>query len=401
VLLAYFAYVPYLSNIDNHEYSCSNVAIKVNAKMSNHWNKAHAWTIFQKPLNGAGAGITWVQEVPTLVMGLSISNSLGQEDAISVICASAALDESCMRLAQDVRVCSKTETVDGAILISLVESLLSQYFLHNKIVPKRILVYRAGVSEGAFTKFRIDEIQSIREGYRSFVRRGNEGVNPSCLKNCKFGCVFCCPPVTFVACMTRNSVKIVPSNANEGVGTKQKNVHSGTCVDSEIIDSVDNLSLEQVDGNEAPAQLYSEPGGRGYDFLLIAHGSGKGTSKPVHYRMILNENAAHVPAHVRGVGGSNLTKEKLELATYAMSFQYSTATKAVRLVPVLYYSTRCAETVLKYIRYLQRDDIVAKGLDEYDIARDGVSRARLAFIRKEVQVSLYHLPLNILSGMFL
>ena len=150
-----------------------------------------------------------------------------------------------------------------------------------------------------------------------------------------------------------------------------------------------------------PAQLYGEPGGRGYDFLLIAHGSGKGTSKPVHYRMILNENAAHVPAHVRGVGGSKLTKEKLELATYAMSFQYSTATKAVRLVPVLYYSTRCAETVLKYIRYLQRDDIVAKGLDEYDIARDGVSRARLAFIRKEVQVSLYHLPLNILSGMFL
>jgi hypothetical protein len=185
---------------------------------------------------------------------------------------------------------------------------------------------------------------------------------------------------------------------------KQINVHSGTCVDSEIIDSVDNLSLEQVDGNDVqhPAQLYSEPGGRGYDFLLIAHGSGKGTSKPVHYRMILNENAAHVPAHVRGVGGSKLTKEKLELATYAMSFQYSTATKAVRLVPVLYYSTRCAETVLKYICYLQRrDDIVEKGLDEYDIARDGVSRARLAFIRKEVQVSLYHLPLNILSGMFL
>jgi hypothetical protein len=156
---------------------------------------------------------------------------------------------------------------------------------------------------------------------------------------------------------------------------KQINVHSGTCVDSEIIDSVDNLSLEQVDGNDVqhPAQLYSEPGGRSYDFLLIAHGSGKGTSKPVHYRMILNENTAHV----RGVGRSELTKEKLELATYAMSFQYSTATKAVRLVLVLYYSTRCAETVLKYIRYLQRDDVVAKGLDEYDIARDGVSRARL------------------------
>eukprot|EP00979_Chaetoceros_neogracilis_P005218 scaffold919_cov265-Chaetoceros_neogracile.AAC.19 len=172
-----------------------------------------------------------------------------------------------MRLAQDVRVCSKSETVDGAILISLVESLLSQYFLHNKIVPERILVYRAGVSEGAFTKFRIDEIQSIREGYRSFVRRGNEGVNPSCLNNCKSGCVLCCPPVTFVACTTRNSVKIVSSNANEGVGMKQKNIIFPW-----------NRWMGMTSSIQHPAQLYGEPGGRGYDFLLIAHGSGKGTS---------------------------------------------------------------------------------------------------------------------------
>jgi len=347
--------------------------------MSNHWNQAHAWTISSQGLNEIG--ITWVRQIPTMVLGISISNSLGQEDSISVVCASATLDGSCMRLAQDVRVCSKSETVDGAILISLVESLLMQYFLHNNFLPKRILVYRAGVSEGAFSRFRIDEIKSIKKGYKNFVRRGHNGID-ECSNNCDSGCVHCCPAITFVACMTRNSVKIVPANPSDGVGigrNKDKfNVHSGTVVDSVIVDA------EEEQGSER-AKLYSEKGDLGYDFLLIAHGSGKGTSKPVHYRMIMNENAGHK----QDEGSSKLSKELLEQATYEMSFQYSTATKAVRLVPVLYYSSRCAETVLKYLRHLQYEGLVVpKGLDEYVTERDGSSRARMAFIRSEVKVSL-------------
>ena len=356
--------------------------MKVNAKISNHWNQAHAWTISTISRGLNEIGITWVREIPTMVLGISISNSLGQEDAVSVVCASATLDGSCMRLAQDVRVCSKTETVDGTILISLVESLLMQYFLHNKFLPKRILVYRAGVSEGAFSRFRIDEIKSIKKGYKNFVRRGHNGVD-ECSNNCDSGCVHCCPAITFVACMTRNNVKIVPANPSDGVGigrNKDKfNVHSGTVVDSVIVDA------EEEQGSEG-AKLYSEKGDGGYDFLLIAHGSGKGTSKPVHYRMIMNENAGH-----KRDGGSKLSKELLEQATYEMSFQYSTATKAVRLVPVLYYSSRCAETVIKYLRCLKQEHmIVPKGLDEYVTERDGSSgdNARLTYIRSEVEVSL-------------
>ena len=72
---------------------------------------------------------------------------------------------------------------------------------------------------------------------------------------------------------------------------------------------------------------YSEPGGGtgggGFDFLLTSHGAGLGTSKPVHYRVILDENAVIAPAG----GATPLTKRALEQATYEMSFQYSTATK--------------------------------------------------------------------------
>ena len=48
-----------------------------------------------------------------------------------------------------------------------------------------------------------------------------------------------------------------------------------------------------------------------------------GTSKTVHYRTILNENAVYSPSS----RGTPLTKRKLEEMTYHMSFQYSTASK--------------------------------------------------------------------------
>ena len=40
--------------------------------------------------------------IPTMVRGIFISNSLGQEDTISFLCGSAASDESCMMFLHDV-----------------------------------------------------------------------------------------------------------------------------------------------------------------------------------------------------------------------------------------------------------------------------------------------------------
>jgi eukaryotic translation initiation factor 2C len=230
-----------------------------------------------------------------------------------------------MRFAQDVRICtkSKTETIDGALLSSLVESLLIQFFVNNDgTYPSRILVYRDGVNDGCFNRVRKYEIQSIRQGYRNFVN-AHRGSYPDCTNDCKSGCVFCCPPITLIACMTRTNVKIVPADPREG---NKNNVWSGTCVDEALMDKIDNLKLDDcpIEGKRKnfEPRLYSEPGGGGYDFLLTAQGGLKGTSKPVHYRIIWNENAVH------GVtGGSCLSKDMLELATYQMSFQYSTATK--------------------------------------------------------------------------
>ena len=86
---------------------CSNVAIKVNAKLSSASNSAQAWQTYYDNVKG----IPWIRDVPTFVMGISISNTLGQ-NAVSVISGSVCLDSSCMRMAQDVKIQSKTELID-------------------------------------------------------------------------------------------------------------------------------------------------------------------------------------------------------------------------------------------------------------------------------------------------
>lgn len=81
-----------------------------------------------------------------------------------------------------------------------------------------------------------------------------------------------------------------------------------------------------------------------------------------------------------------------------MSFQYSTATKAVRAVPVVFYSSKLAGMVMGYINYLRGK----KGTDERAVDmeelpdveeseerflprdREGAPLARHMFIRKDL-----------------
>jgi len=358
------------------EQYCSNIALKVNAKLSNSCNKAVAWGTN----SAAGSeGIPWVKEVPTLVMGISVSNGLGT-DTISVISASACLHQSCMQFAQDVKVQTKTELIDDTILKDLVKTLITQFRIYNKgRLPDRLLIYRDGVSEGSFDRVRKIEIQSIRMACHEL--QGPDSAY--------------CPPITFVVCMTQHRVRVVPANPPDP-GERDKNVPSGTCVDNTIMDANNSIPKSTSESNLSQnLQRFDEPAGdcNGCDFLLTAQGGLKGTSKPIYYRVLLNENA-----EFGGPGATALSKTKLELATYHMSFQYSTATKAVRAVPVVFYSAKLAKMVMGYINYLRGkkgDDspsVEMKELADVDESeekflardRDGAPLDRHMYVRKDL-----------------
>lgn len=219
------------------------------------------------------------------------------------------------------------------------------------------LLFVDGVSDGSFTKLQNREIHSLRQAFKRFKQEMTGQASDEC------------PPITFVVCMTKNKTKIVPANGPLNIGGKDNvNVNSGTCVDYQIMDKL--IIRVTPDKETAPNMIYSEPDDKGYDFLLVAHGGIKGTSKTVHYRTILNENAVFRPS---SSNASPLTKSTLELLTYQMSFQYSTASKvcyncykaskifassnclsllitlqAVRVVPVVHYSSRLSEEVMKF-----------------------------------------------------
>ena len=107
-----------------------------------------------------------------------------------------------------------------------------------------------------------------------------------------------------------------------------------------------------------------------------------------------------------GPNSTPLTKEQLQIATYFQSYQYGTATKAVRGIPVIYYSTRLANMCMGYVNYLRgkkesylpsdrdtplvnyelKDDEEEKYLPK---GRDGVPLDRFMMIRRDVSCFLF------------
>jgi len=325
---------------------CSNIALKVNTKLSNKSNKARAWNTS----HGVIEGLPWMHEAPTLVLGFAISQELGQ-GIRSVLVGHVALDRDCMQLAPHTSVLqSKSGIIPNDIFEEMTKTLLQHFFSHTGEYPVRVVVYRDGVSEGDFIHVLENECKVLRKVCCQNIPINKRTYSGECNNKCQGkGCIFCCPPITFIVCQTQHNIRVVPKMHT---GLKHKNVYSGTCLDQEILDVKDSLLIATKDVPRDPVLCFEDPREAGYDFLLTSQGGLKGTSKPVMYRVLLNENAVWKP---HNCGGSALTKTKLQLCTFHMAFQYGTATKAVRIPPVVKYSQRLAGMMMGYISLMIGD----------------------------------------------
>jgi len=179
------------------------------------------------------------------------------------------------------------------------QALAKLYFRHFQIVPKNFIVYRDGGSDGSFESIRKEEASAVRNTILELNKVVGQDIDPK---------------ITFIVAQKDHNIRIV----EESKSSRSGNVPSGTLVDSCI-------TSHESDGS--------------FDFLLTPQGGLKGTSKPMLYRVILNENVA---------GRERLTRDDIYNMTYRMAFQYGTATKAPRKVPVLLNSERLANRVIKY-----------------------------------------------------
>ncbi|GFZ18268.1 argonaute family protein [Actinidia rufa] len=176
-------------------------------------------------------------------------------------------------------------------LSTMVGEILDDFYQAQTRLPKRIVFFRDGVSETQFYKVLQEELQAIKAACSRFWSYK--------------------PPITFVVVQKRHHTRLFP-NQNQ---VFDENIPPGTVVDTAI----------------------THP--REFDFYLCSHWGVKGTSRPMHYHVLWDEN--------------QFTSDELQKLVYNLCFAFVRCTKPVSLVPPAYYAHLAA---YRGRLYLERSD---------------------------------------------
>ncbi|GAM83198.1 hypothetical protein ANO11243_011840 [Dothideomycetidae sp. 11243] len=152
-------------------------------------------------------------------------------------------------------------------------------------LPSTIIYFRDGVSEGQFAAVIRQEVADMKEVVRK---------------------ISASPPVKFVVIIAskRHHVRFFPKSGDASTGDKNGNALPGTLIETAVTHPYEN------------------------DFFLCSHVALKGTARPVHYHVLLNE--------------ANLPNEMLQTMIYEHSYQFMRSTTPVSLYPAVYYADICA-----------------------------------------------------------
>ncbi|KAL3636223.1 Protein argonaute 7 [Castilleja foliolosa] len=163
---------------------------------------------------------------------------------------------------------------------SMVCEILDDFREEQSTLPARIIFFRDGVSETQFNKVLKDEIEKIRKALKKFPNNYN-------------------PFITFIVVQKRHHTRLFPCE-NDGFAPGDENVPPGTVVDTVIAH---------------PSE---------FDFYLCSHWGVKGTSRPVHYHVLLDEN--------------KFSSDEMQKMVYNLCYTFVRCTKPISLVPPAYYA---------------------------------------------------------------
>ena len=165
-----------------------------------------------------------------------------------------------------------------------------------KILPRRVLVYRDGVSEGQYPTVVREEMPLITEAFRRYDQP-NRPYRPT---------------LTIVICGKRHHTRFYPTD--QSAADRLGNPKPGTVVDQGV------------------TSVYA------FDFFLQAHGGLQGTTRPTHYYVVHDE-----------IG---FAADQLQRLTNDVSYLFARATKAVSLVSPAFYADLACERGRCYIHEL-------------------------------------------------
>lgn len=182
---------------------------------------------------------------------------------------------------------AKQEMLSGQ-LVDAFKSRLELWQRHNQgRFPDNIVIFRDGVSEGQFSQVLEQELPSIREACRV-----------------KYPATSPPPRLTIVVSVKRHQTRFFPTTKDSM--SDSGNVRNGTVVDRGVTQA------------------------RYWDFFLTAHHALKGTARPAHYTVILDE--------IFRQKYKATAANELERLTHELCYLYGRATKAVSICPPAYYA---------------------------------------------------------------
>ncbi|GIY63117.1 hypothetical protein CDAR_492341 [Caerostris darwini] len=209
----------------------SNLCLKLNAKMGGINNSLMPQAVYR------------FREIPVIIIGIDVNHSI-DVDSYSLAAAVGSVDEHFSRYSvtlkaqQNEKRNKKTLEVIREMNV-MVRKLLMAFYRNLRLKPKKIIVYRDGVSEGQFADVQEREIKKIREACTS-LEAGYE------------------PGITYIVVQKRHHVRFLPERGGQN--------DPGTVVDSQVTHPLN------------------------FDFYLYSHFGMKGTSRPSYYTVLADDN---------------------------------------------------------------------------------------------------------------
>ncbi|KAI1299258.1 Protein argonaute-2 [Halotydeus destructor] len=278
----------------------SNLVLKINSKLGGINNVINP---DDKPrvLKQKGTMIIGADVTHHATSELSHGSSSGGSDLsidYSIAAVVGTLDSEYFRYNTECMVQKRERQEMITEIDIMILKIIGAYFTENKELPKHIIYYRDGISEGQFDTVLKEEVARIENVCKTAVTEKLKLKEPYM------------PKITLVIVQKRHHTRLRPQFPEDGQG-KMINVPAGTVVDTTI----------------------THP--RDFDFFLCSHEGIQGTSKPAHYYVIRDD--------------AQIGADELYKVTFYLTHMYAKCTRSISIPTPVQYAHLAAARAREYL----------------------------------------------------
>lgn len=257
-------------------------------------------------------GLGLINEDKTMVVGIDVTHPSpgSSSQAPSVAAMVASINPRLNQWPGILRLQSKSRQEMVSDLTEMLESRLNLWRQRGKHAsfPENILVYRDGVSEGQYSKVKDEELPQLRAACKKLYPAPDQAKG--------------LPRITIVVVGKRHHTRFYVTKETDA--DNSGNSKPGTVVDRGVTEA------------------------RSWDFFMQSHAAIKGTARPAHYFVVLDE--IFRPRYSKAAGKN--VADELQMITQSMCYVFGRATKAVSYCTPAYYADILCERSRCYLAHL-------------------------------------------------